>query len=477
MICKGVRSERGIAMVTVLFIGAVLSVVASTAGFVAVQEFQATGDDQTGAQSLAYAEAGVDRLLNKLTDGSVGWGQIAAAGCTVGGVTYPAIEISGNVGDSGGEYDARFTVKDACPTTFPSPQGQEQEFVITSEGSQPAARRVVQQVVRIRPIGLPIGIYAFERVDANGSVTMESMSMITEGVIKRRDDMGFSGTDPYYTLAAFYGPGNSTTTKIPAAAHALGQITYGPNSSLLEHRLPGFEPNCEANRGTTPLLTQQSLWDGSGTAKLESLTTGCSEWSTRPPTAKFDAEALTRVAPQPNLTERDYQGLADAAKANGIYCEPAPANKLRCVKQGVPYSPDINMTLENNNPIFTGLPNNYVAYFDFPTTGDQFGTAKTITWKRSVSPCSNDPDLHRSAVIVVRNGSISMEGGTHVVGALLLPEGQFTNKGSFTLEGTIIAQRLDIRGGATFTMTECWVKNLPGPFLSAVPVSWSEIDR
>lgn len=486
---REMKNERGVAMVTVLFVAAVLTVVSSGGAYVTIQEFRASNDDRTGAQSLAFAEAGIDQLLVKLRGGSLGWGDIAAAGCTVstpeGTITYPPIQVHGAVAASGGSYAAEMTVYNpnalnpadrlppaACPAAFPSPRDGERFFAITSVGSQPAARRVVQQVIKIQPLGLPVGIYAIERIDSNGTTIMDSISMITEGVVSKRDQLGFEGIDPYYTLADFYGPGHSSTTHIPAAVHARGQITYGPASSLLEHR-PGFEPNCVANpKGDAA----QSLWDGSGTAEQAEITSGCAAWvdGTHPPTSKFDEAALRRVAPQPNLSERDYQALRDAAKSSGIYCVPS-SGKLACSYPGG--SSLETMTFESTNPIFGTVPNDFVFYVDFPTSGDPYGGAKTITWKRSVEPCSYNQTINRSVVLVIRNGSVSMEGGSHTVGALLFPEGMFTNKGSFTHEGTILARRLDVRGSATFSMTSCWVDNLPGPFLEAVPAGWSEIDR
>ncbi len=485
MALNRVMNERGVAMVTVLFIAAVLTAVSTAGVYVTIQEFRATSDDRRGAQSLAFAEAGIDQVLVRLRNGSLGWGDIAAAGCTVstpdGTITYPPITLTGNVAGSAGTYEAVLTVSGACPATFPSPADGAREFAITSTGKQPAAQRVVRQVIQVRPLGLPIAIYAIERVDGNGTTIMDSISMITEGVISKRDQFGFSGTDPYYSLWDFYGGSNSDTTKIPAAAHARGQITYGPASSLLEHR-NGFEPNCEANKNGTP---EQSLWDGSGTAQLDTLTRGCPGWvspgapapatGTWPPTSKFDEEALERVAPRPNLSERDYQALRSAAKSNGIYCVPAPSNQLTCTYPGG--SSTENMTFEDNNPIFSTVAKDFVFYVDFPTEGDPYGGSKTITWKRNVRPCSYDQAISRSVVIVIRNGSISMEGGSYIVGAMLIPEGMVTNKGEFTLEGTIIARRLDVRGSATFKMTPCWVNNLPGPFLDTIPATWSEIDR
>jgi hypothetical protein len=491
------KDERGVAMVTVLFVAAVLTVVASAGAFVAVEEFKASRDDRSGVQSLGYAESGIDQLLVKLEGGSLDWGDIGAAGCHLPGESEPrpAIQMTGEVlGSPGGTYDAELVVYDndpaiedpddrlppaSCPATFPSPRGDDHYFAITSVGEQPAAKRVVRQVVRIHVVGLPIGIYTYELAKGSGTPRMNGISMVSERDIQERDKMAFSGTDPYYTLFDFYGSGNSDTINIPAAAHSIAKTLVGANNKELEHPP---NPNCNANRslpGQGAMQAQQSLWDGSGTADPAGITSGCPAWSTRPPTSFFEEAALERVAPQPNLDERDYQALAATAKADGIYCKQLPNDKLECTKMGDPYPPgggQLDLSFENNAGIFVDepkVPDKFIAYFDFPTAGDAFDGKKTIAWKHSVSPCESG----KAAVIIVRNGSFSMEGNAHVVGALLLPEGKFTNKGTPTMEGTIIAQEFDARGTAEFRLTDCWVNNLPGPFLTATPDVWSEIDR
>jgi hypothetical protein len=70
-----------------------------------------------------------------------------------------------------------------------------------------------------------------------------------------------------------------------------------------------------------------------------------------------------------------------------------------------------------------------------------------------------------------------MQSGAYVVGALLLPEGQFDSEGNYTMHGTIISERMWLRGGATIMMDECWVENIPGPFLQARLAGWAEVDR
>jgi hypothetical protein len=93
----------------------------------------------------------------------------------------------------------------------------------------------------------------------------------------------------------------------------------------------------------------------------------------------------------------------------------------------------------------------------------------------------NDADNNKSVVVVVRNGGVDWTGaaGTKFTGALLL-DGNFTSTGLLTIDGSIIAPNGTISFGSssqTMTLSECWVKNMPGPFMRSIPGRWSEVDR
>lgn len=318
---------------------------------------------------------------------------------------------------------------------------------------------------------------------------MAHISLITRGTISNRDNCGQSGTDPYYTRAMFYGE-TQPATPIPAAAHAIGQITYGAlGQPKVEHRR-GFEPNCEANgnKGTTA----QSLWDGSGTAVLNPIASGCPTWpgstapsdsttggvasNQLPPNAIFDNAARERVAPRPTLERRDYDTLREAAKTQGLYCKTSAisSGKLDCIKAGTVVSGTTDPLIDTGSALVTGLRNVYVAFFDLG------GSVTGITWKPGVGPCNDDPALHRSTVLVVRNGNINFSGGETLNGAVLAPEGTVSTDGSYKVVGTIIAAYITASGGGTginFSLSGCWVRNMPGPFLDVTAVRWSEVDR
>src|SRR5918996_705854 len=86
-------NQRGVAMMTVIYVAAVLMVVSSTATFLTIKEFRAGGDDRRGAEALGFAESGVDRLMLEFGRNPIPWGWISEAGCAKAPVTIPTGEL------------------------------------------------------------------------------------------------------------------------------------------------------------------------------------------------------------------------------------------------------------------------------------------------------------------------------------------------------------------------------------------------
>ena len=115
-----------------------------------------------------------------------------------------------------------------------------------------------------------------------------------------------------------------------------------------------------------------------------------------------------------------------------------------------------------------------MVYFDF-LSGDAL--SNSVKWQADVWGCnSTNADLNRSAVIVSRRGGLEFQ-SAKVNGAFIM-DGELKYSGIPTLNGAIISQAgFRINGTANFTIDECWVKNMPGPFLTAAPTTWAEVDR
>ena len=472
---RALRNERGIAMVTVLFVGAALTVVAAAASFMAIRQLRATSADASGAQAVAYGEAGLQRFLNELKLGTYGLTTILQAGCQ-----SPPIKLTPGVVGSG-TYNAELTVFNPStnPQVPPSPWSPSvtgpcagrssdprapQLYAISSTGSALQGRRVIRSVVTISGSSLPLGVFV-NNINANGNPDFANISVFSSGDVFGREKMAFSGNDLTYFLGDVY-PGQSMTTPIPAAVHAVGAIYATLNSKKGVEHPPN--PNCNANpRGTTG----QSLWDGSGTGGT--VTSGCAGQVGFPPTSKFtmtDYNRITARTSLPQLTDAEYAGLKASAQATGIYCSlSAGGATSTCTKQGVPWTlPPVVNTAD-----ISGLKS-FVAYFEY-TGGDPL--AQDIKWNATVGPCSDDQAINNNGIVVVRNGGATLRSAGSFYGNFIAPEGAVDAAGGYTIVGSVIARQLRLRGSATFKLDECAKRNPPSPLLRVTPGRWSEVDR
>lgn len=490
------RDASGVAMVTVLLVGAGLTVLGSAAAFTTIQEFRSGTDDRRALAALSYAEAGVDRMVTHLKSGLVTYNDMNRAGCADPPLALP----DGVVGQ--GEYSVELTVYDpeavdpadrfpiaptdgACASRPINPhvgQGNNPEqsfFVITAEGRHPAATRTVRQVIAVEPVGLPIGIYA-TNIDINSANhPFQTVSMVSRTNITHRGSIAFLGEDPYYLIEDFF-PSVSVLNlddPVPAAAHAAGTI-------YLKHaRDPEFEAdtkNCDANNdsGGTGGVRSQSLWDSDGSSGSGAIASGCTGQTGWPSTSKFEQEQLENFA-TPELSAQDHQLLKEAAQRFGVYCSfqgAGGSGGTSCTKQGTPLAAgldDYDTYIEE----VTATTNSFVAYFEYRAGA---ATSNNLSEIFTVWGCDPDPDINRSVLVIVRNGGINWTGagGEDINGAIII-DGDFNATGNFTFNGTIIVKgQLNINSSAQeFGLDECWVRNMPGPFLRAVPTQWSEIDR
>lgn len=483
------RDQRGVAMTTVLLVGAALSAVTSVAAFTTVQELRAGADDRKASEALSIAEAGVDRMLEYIRSGTVGWGHIRLAGCDA---DHPVLKLPSVQGwlDPAGvrRFDVELRVWDITPGVDPCVgrstdlrSNQTLYFAITSTGYHPAATRVIRQLITIKPLNLPIGIYA-EKASSRGTPNMRNISLITPGNVTGRESIGFVGDDPYYTKGHFW-PGISTTGStptqpVPAGVHAVGTI-YLKNenqANVVEHP-PGAPLNCTANRSGT---TGQSQWDQSGGGGDISTSTPCGGQSpvAPPPRSLFTQADLAAVTPNPSLSDQDYLTLKQSAKRDGIYCFFPTAGGQQCTLLGASYTFGGTVTQTDVDRVIA-KKRTFIAYFDYEDPSKAL-SANEVHWKANVSPCDNRPAYHTSVIAIVRNGSMQVEAAAapnFINGAFILPEGRFRSSGNQTINGTIIAKEFDNTGNGTFSMDECWVNNMPGPFLDITPAQWMEVDR
>ena len=509
------RSERGVAMIIVLLVGASLTAVSSVATFAMIREFGASDDDRKSAQALAAAEAGVDRFLAYLKSGKVTYGLLNQAGCNG---NPPLALAQGQIGAS--TYSASITVYDPDPAgaaQFPPAAclsrptrpvlGQDgvgnSWFVITSIGSFAEATKVIRQTVALQPIGLPVGIYGRSITVSSANHRFLTVSMVSETTIQNRSDLEFEGLDPWYVMRnVFPDPagdlalanvtGAQPFDPVPAAAHAAGQIFLG------NARDPEYPPtsNCTANGkgGDSAAQRAQSIWDSDGSGGSGPITTGCSAWpgyspvgggaGVYPRSSKFTGDQLSTFA-SPRLTEEDYQTLKDAAKTYGVYCS-LPGNggsgEATCTRAGTVVTGAAADYFTQVKTLADAGEKNILGYVEFragAVTANNVPNSVDLGHE-TVWGCNADPDLSKSLVTIVRRGGVAYggSGGDWINGAFIL-DGNWAATGGFRFNGSLVVQgNLHFHSASqNYGLDACWVANTPGPFFRVVPNAWSEIDR
>ncbi len=499
-ILQQLRNEAGVAVTTVLLMGAALTALTSAAVFVTIQDYRAGTDDRKAAEALAYAEAGVDRMVQYVRSGgpNLTYSKLIKAGCpdpVANAITLP----TGNVGN--GTFTVSMTVfnpnaatvadryprtgnQGACAAVQTNPR-RGQHFLITSTGEHPASKRVVQQVVKIAVAGMPVGIIA-DSIDANGTPDLKGISILTEGPVTGRNQIDITGIDPYYTLGDFWpdkswSGGLTSSTKAPAAAHAVGGL-FVPTAPEFP---VGTTVNCAANKDGA---NKQSLWDSDGSAGSGTLPSTLPASCTgqvspygndKPNTSKFTQLDYDRVVPSDDLTPQEDESLKLEAQTFGIYCLKSAAGTWSCTRAGVPVA---GSPFTDYNSVVTAGTRHFVAYYEFAsgtpaTNWFNYPNADQTMWSPgSLTGCSDDQTTNRSITVRVKNGGFNLPGNAKINGSIYA-DGDFDYTGTPTVNGTIMASNFNIRGTANFTLDDCWVSNLSGSFLSITPTQWSEADR
>ena len=496
-------------MVTVLLVASVLTVTASAATVLTIREFTAGGDDRESTRAFALAESGVDRMIVALKNKN--WSQVVMAGC---GTVLPVV-VRGSTAD--GEFEAVATRDGApasCPGTIPTAR-TEQQMRILSTGTTDDSTRRIEQMIDVVSGQLPVGIFAHNFVTGSGSAgNMRNISVITPGNVSPREQLDMEGWDLWYSQRDIYGVGPATTcdlnaggcshtNSLPAAVHAGGTITCGaanrcnrttaqgsgPNT---EHALPGQNsvidgiPGDNINKQNLVCTADgsgpESMWDGSGFTTTDASygtrgpTTGltCSGVGTPPaPTSLFTADQARALQKTPALSEDQYEIMRDAARTSGIYCTKV-GNAISCR-----YSDGTAVNLTSQGVDFSKVALNYVIFADFePSTGET-GSLPTLSLQgnTALGACDPDPNVSRTASIIVRYGNADFGGGSDVEGAVIAESGRVTVKGQADVNGTIIAKELDIQGDRTLEMDMCTVNSLAFPLITVTAGPWREIDR
>ena len=479
------RDERGVALVTVLFVGAVMTVTVSAAAFIAVQEFRASNRDRGATTALALSEAGIDRTIQWLRSNKAPWRFIVLSGCstvgTVGGVSYTPITLNGQIGT--GTYSATVTRADGCsplPTSVPSPRTP-QRMIITATGCTDntagvacptgSSKRVVRQAVAVSARSLPVGVSSVG-VDMRGSPTFRNMVIVARGIVSSRRHISVTGTDPYYMKSDFY-PCSGTQTEATGQCFTAGSVNDAPMPASVHSTDRIFtSPNGGSEHPPSPNCTY--LWDGSATGTTITGTACGQIYPNRPPTALFTDADANRIARDPRLTEEDHLYFQNVAKQAGLYCSNYGSPSQSCTRAGVTPAA---VTGDIDNAEVTGLGNFYVVYVEYREGTDP--QRNMLGWNVAApvgaAPCTSTAAAPSMVLVVVRNGGFETK--SSFIGAVFAEDGRYETGANASFEGTVAAQFIRTRGSPTICNSQRWMDSMPGVFIQVAPLQWAEVDR
>jgi Tfp pilus assembly protein PilX len=457
---RDLRDDRGVAMLTVIMVAAVLMALGMAAVMVSTTNIRNAGRDRFATTAQGAAEAAVASAEAYLQTVS-GMALACSPSC---GATNPW-------GDSTTKKSLSFPggrtakVWIEVKQQYNPPTYKSADYVIHAVGknSNAIATRTIDQEVSVQPLDFPFGVYVDNKINDQGTPSITNESVFSRTCIDSRNKIYFGGVDPFYG--------------IPAAAHSAQYITNANQSSCdtnLVHEettdnkaihydnTGGSAHNycAPTTTGGTAVDTRydQDALGGPFSQDTVDGTTCSSAPNQYTSTSYFDNNILTNQFNfQPKgLTESQYAALKSVAQAQGTYYTSASSIVW---------------------PTASAIPN-AVMYFDLSSGQSvNVGSGDVASYAWVDEPGGTCNTQHPSIIIIVRGGDLTLGSGVSTTGAIFVPEGQLTAAGSVNLVGTIFAAYAKITGGANVSLNNCYIKNIPGPIMNVQPIRYHEVDR
>ena len=433
-------SEQGVAMMTVVIMSAVLMIIGGGMFFMASREQTMSQADYMGGRAFYYAEGGLENVINimnysateaQLTlrrpdDSSDGYGYLMDPDPSKRqeNPTDPYQMTIGNDNytvwvDLVDENGSHCT---GCGLDITS--GEPAYMLVTAEGYSADGYRKLQQRVKAQgSMGLfPLALYVDGDATVSGNADITNQSIYIKGSLYGREHLTLSGPDLVYG-------GN-------AGVFATGTIyakTNGANSQIY-----------------TSSGGQSSYWDANYINDRDSRGPAGNKYSL--------AELQDNFGSTGGLTASQLAILKTQAQTSGYYLNTTGGNV---------------MIQQNDVPARDG---DMVVYIEF-TTGNPDDNMVNLRFE-----WPHDPYTMGNAVVVVKNGSVTMEGVAvgNLTGMVYCPDGEVKanggGNGNFT--GYVWGQGFEDIGNFPFNMTEEFLNFPPNISFTVVrETAWEEVDR
>lgn len=465
------RSEDGAALLTTIFLMAILTAMASTVTVMTVNNVGNAGRDRQGTSALALSEGGIAQAVSHLRSPQALRRLACAPDC--------------KAANPWGEKPDRLDNNDGFPAhTVTVVSGETYEvwieplqpldvasftpgvYRVTSTGTSAGnpGNRTVQVDVEISPFKYPLAVVA-DTVEPGGSGAVWAESVFSSGCVFKRDKIKFNGS-----IDAVYG--------VPAAVHSAQYITEsqgsgnscGPTDTKNIHHPSNSTNGCsndveyhydQDRQGKNPVGSPcYAKFPASGSEPaypLSSLVTSTEELEDK---WNFQMEGLTAS---------QLEILKAAAIEQGFYFTDTTAipTVLRDATTSAPYPQPI---------LFYDLQGSAVGG---TVNLNDFGSAYARSWPLTAGSASC---TGRAAFIVVRNGDVSMNANTTLSASVFVlgpsPYGKVNKlNGGAQLIGTVYARTLDMTGTGDIRLDDCFVQNPPGQALEVRVTKFVEVDR
>lgn len=455
-------SDRGVAMLSVVYVTVALTAIATTVVVVSRDDVIASSADRQSTAALATADAGVAQAMEFIRLNGVGTltcleaaSSPPSGACAVAPTTLaqqwasPVSPRQVRVDGTAGGCDpgiACYEVWISALQAYDPPVVKTGSYRIHSTGffgGGPGAKSLVVDV-DVAATQFPIGVFA-EQLDGNGGTRIYSESLFTRDCVSPRhtgsgNGTRFQGYDEYWGQ-----PAAANTTNVISSANncgASGQIhrtsvcVTGTGGALVHDR--------DSQGGPVPAGSPCASWSIPGHPAGTRTTT------------KFTVADLESYGYRPGgLSDAEYDALKVKASSMGLY---NPAGSLQAKIQAVVAS-------GVNNPVL------------FVDTGDL--TLKSSDIPAALGRLPNTTCSPASLVVVVRHGDLTYQGGNSAwrTMAVFVPEGDFTGNGGYNIIGTLFANNVSLGGNEQWQLDDCFVDNMPGPLMTLDVTGFREDDR
>lgn len=437
------RDERGVAMVTVLLVSAVLTALGVTVTQVALSNLGNAGRDRVAGGALGAAEAGVARAVTWINShnpnalacspscASNPWGNSS----TPETVTFPD------------GRQASVWIEPIQPYAPPAYKvGTYKIHSVGTAGSGPG-KRTLEVTVEVKPMQFPLGIFTRHELENGGTGAIFNESVLSDACIDKRDKMSFTGIDAYYGIpSAAHSTKYITSANEQTCTSNLNQVKATDNKAIHRNAVGTCNATYPYDQDNSPL---------GGTFPTSSACSTAPDQYTDTSLFTYNMLVAEPYYYKPRgLTDADYALLRARAQAQGLYFTTPNPGSLWPIASNVA------------NPVI---------YFKLADTQEVSlqGELNTYEWV-------NDPSClleHPSVVIVVEGGGLKLNSNARISGAIFVPDGSLTYNGGAKLVGTVFTKQLFMTGNAEISLNDCYTRSTPGGILDIKPVRFREVDR